>query len=526
MKTSFVGGLSARRPARQSAWLFLLLLFLAGTAACDRLEGDIRVRRGDIFHHDGSRPHCGEGIVDSTEAPVVIPSEGLFVTAVSYPDGYDWRRDTARGNIRGHLLLLRMRDWTADKLYSSGVSDSPVTPDAMAAAFDTVLALEAGAGRPVSLDPDRHQFSGGHLYTQCISEAGTVYRRDGRTVFLSQEREYLRGILTLDDTVGNSDGTSPSGSAGGALYTLSQRLDGEGGFVLRRNWKPLLIREGGRIHGSFGEPSFGRGGALFADGGKACFFYEKERQWLLVRDGKEESITLPDGITQLYDIRCFDGVICLVCRWKQREPVLFVGSKKYDLSTTLQTPAQKSGFRLLRTDAGIRISGSVRMNYNQRLYTVLWSEKSLLRTLEGRCDWIFETSGTNGADSANDLAFVRKEDGRVAAAGVGHMQYTIENGGTLMMPQCAYLTGDRLYLALTGSGNVQSGVMAGLTGHLGFPVEAGNDGEKVGGGNDGEKVGGGNDGATYPILWINGQSIPLPLNGFPTSVTLLGYPPN
>ena len=241
--------------------------------------------------------------------------------------------------------------------------------------------------------------------------------------------------------------------------------------MLRRNWKPLLIREGGRIHGSFGEPSFGRSGALFTDGGKACFFYEKEGQWLLVWGGKEESVTLPDGITQLYDIRCFDGVICLACRWKQREPVLFVGSKKYDLSTTLQTPAQKSGFRLFRTDTGIRISGSVRLNYNQRLYTVLWSEKSLLRTLEGRCDWLPDAAGTD------ILAYVRKEDGRVAAAGVGHTEYTIEKSGTLMMPQCACLSGDRLYLALAGPSN--------------------------------------------PILWVNGQSIPLPLNGFPTSVTMI-----
>jgi hypothetical protein len=45
--------------------------------------------------------------------------------------------------------------------------------------------------------------------------------------------------------------------------------------------------------------------------------------------------------------------------------------------------------------------------------------------------------------------------------------------------------------------------MAGLTGHLRFPVGAGNDGTAAG-----------------PVLWHNGASIPLPLNGFPTSVTL------
>ena len=512
----------------KTSFLFPLILMLAATG-CEQLEPGISMRRsGDLLSRKerGRTPRSG-GVTDSTGAPVVIPPDGLFVTAVAYPEGYDWRRDTARGSVRGRVLLLRLRDG-ADAGPGPGAETSPAAePDwgagASPAAFDTILALEAGAGRAVSLDADRHQFTGGHLYTQCITEVGTIHRRDGQTVLISQEKEYLRGILTLDHTAGNSEGTSPSGSAGEALYTLSQRLDGEGGFVLRRGWKPLLIRTGGRIHGSLGEPSFGRSGALFADGGEACFFYENpEGEWILVRSGdgpagtagrdvREEPVALPEGINQLYDIRCYNGVICCVCQWKRREPVLFIGSKRYDLSTTLQTPAQKSGFRLLRAGSGIRFSGSVRLNYNQRLYTALWSEKSLLRTLEGRCDWL-------GGPGAEDLAYIRKEDGRVVAAGIGSTDYSLDNGGTLMMPQCAFQTGPNLYLALTGSGNVPPDVMAGLTGHLRFPVGAGNDGTRVGAGNDGTAAG--------PVLWHNGASTPLPLNGFPTSVTLLGNPPN
>ncbi len=479
----------------KTSFLFPLLLMLAATG-CEQLEPGISLRRsGDLLSRkERGRTPRGGGVTDSTGAPVVIPPDGLFVTAVAYPEGYDWRRDTARGSVRGRVLLLRGREG-ADAGPGPGAETSPADePDwgaeAYPAAFDTILALEAGAGRAVSLDADRHQFTGGHLYTQCITEVGTIHRRDGQTVLISQEKEYLRGILTLDHTAGNS----PSGSAGEALYTLSQRLDGEGGFVLRRGWKPLLIRTGGRIHGSLGEPSFGRSGALFADGGEACFFYENpEGEWILVRSGdgpagtagrdvREEPVDLPEGINQLYDIRCYDGVICCVCQWKRREPVLFIGSKRYDLSTTLQIPAQKSGFRLFRAGSGIRFSGSVRLNYNQRLYSALWSEKSLLRTLEGRCDWL-------GGPGAEDLAYIRKEDGRVVAAGIGSTDYSLDKGGTLMMPQCAFQTGPDLYLALTGP--------------LRFPVEAGNDGTAAG-----------------PVLWHNGASTPLPLNGFPTSVTL------
>lgn len=450
MKTSALSGLRAR------LYFLFMLLMLAGAAACDRLEPDIHIRRSLTFpSHDKSRVHRGGADVDSTGAPVVIPPDGLFVTAVAYPDGYDWRRDTARGDIRGRLLLLRMQDETA--------------------AFDTVLALEAGAGRPVSLDPDRHQFIGGHLYTQCITEAGTIYRRDGRTVFLSREREYLRGILAQDDD---------------ALFTLSQRLDGAGGFVLRRNWKPLLAREGGRIHGSLGEPGWSRTGALFADGGDVCFFYDNtgsDGGWILVRckagsegqsseaatrEVREEPVTLPDGITHLHDLRCYDGVLCVACRWKQREPVLFVGNKKYDLSATFPTPAAKSGFRLLCSDAGIRISGAVRLRYNGRLYTCLWSEKRLLATKEGHCDWW------------DPEFFVRKENGRVVETGIDGCSYPLE-GGTLMMPACAFRTGSDLYLAMAGDSTGDDNPVPG-----------------------------------NPVLWHNGESIPLIFNGFPTSVTV------
>jgi len=283
----------------------LLVTFLC--LSCTRMEPDIHRRRLDTFPHHAGQARGAVPARDSLTpgGPVTIPSEGLFVTAVAYPDGYDWRRDTAWGQVRCHLLLLRLREEAA------GGDGAPLT--GRTAPFDTLLCLEAGAGRAVSPDPDRHQFAGGHLHTQCHTEIGTVYRQDGQTVFLSPEREYVRGILPLE----------------GDLYVLSQRLD-RGGFVLRRNWKPVFEHDGGRLHGSLGEPGFGRGGALFADGDDVCFLYEDSPGtggWILVRNAVQERISLPDGITRLDDVRCFDGMICLACRWKLREPVLFAGAR-------------------------------------------------------------------------------------------------------------------------------------------------------------------------------------------------------
>ena len=91
------------------------------------------------------------------------------------------------------------------------------------------------------------------------------------------------------------------------------------------------------------------------------------------------------------------------------------------------------------------------------------AEKTLLKMLEGRCDWL------------DPDTYVRKDNGRVVAAGIGETDYTIGNGGTLMMPACACRNGQDLYLALSGE---------------------------------------------EPAVWINGQSIPLPLNGYLTSVTV------
>lgn len=390
--------------------------------ACHRLEPDIHIRRTDT----ATRPGGGRTPrrADSA-APVPLPREGLFVTAVDYPAGYDWRRDTAHGSITGRVLLLRQHEGLA--------------------AFDTLLALEAGAGKAVSLDPDRHHFAGGHLYTDCLTEIGTVYRRDGRTVFLSPEREYVRGILSLGED----------------LFVLSQRLEA-GGFVLRRNWKPLLIRESGILRGSLGDPAFGRCGALFEDLGQACFFYEDgDGRWSLVRGGREERITLPDHLDRLFDIRSIGGVVCLLCQRHLHEPVLYIGSKKYDLSASSNIPSVRIGFHLLRpgsfgetastsgTAGELRFSGTFRMNWNQVLYTGLWSTSRFLQYREGHIDWL------------EDGIFLYRKDGRIISAGIGGVEYDLQgpaggsNGhlpgraGSLLLPQCAWTDGSVLWLALT-----------------------------------------------------------------------------
>ena len=389
MKTSVLAGLGA-------------LVFLS-VSACDRMDPDIRIRRSDTFLREGRPGRTGMAGQDSSGA-VVIPPDGLFVTAVAYPEGYDWRRDTAHGSVRGRVLLLRARE---------------------RAAFDTLLSLEAGPGKAVSLDPDRHHFAGGHLYTECFTESGTVYRRDGQTVLRVSEREYVRGILSLD----------------GDLYVLSQRLSGEG-FLLRRNWKPLLSYEEGRLHGSLGDMAFGRTGALFEEGGQACFFFQDpDGGWHLVRGKEEEKVVLPKRVANVYDIRCLDGTVCLVCRTTGKHaPVLYVGNKKYDLTATVTAPSQLGSFSLFRYGDEVGFRGTFRLNWNQALYTGRWTRSRLVESFPGTCFWL------------EDGSYVLKQDGKVVAARHRTMEYSLPESGLLTMPQCVCISPGALYLALTPPG--------------------------------------------------------------------------
>lgn len=420
MKTSVLAGLCTA----------LMVL----SVACERMAPDIHIRRSDTFPREGRQGRDIAAGKDST-GQVVIPPDGLFVTAVSYPEGYDWRRDTAHGSVRGRILLLRAREKSV---------------------FDTILSLEAGPGKAVSLDPDRHHFVGGHLYTECFTESGTVYRCDGQTVLRVAEREYVRGILALD----------------GDLYVLSQRLSGEG-FHLRKNWKPFLMYGEGRLYGSLGDMAFGRKGALFEDGGQACFFYEDtDGDRHLVRGKEDRTVALPKRVATLYDIRCFDGTVCLVCRTTGKHaPVLYVGNKKYDLTATISAPSQLSGFSLFRYGGEVGFRGTFRLDWNQTLYTGRWTQSRQAESHPGTCFWL------------EDGSYILKQDGKVVAARHGTVEYALTDGGSLTMPQCVCLSPDTLYLALTPTG-------------LGA-------------------------GTARPWLWADGVRTEIGLNGCLTSVTLL-----
>ena len=137
----------------------------------------------------------------------------VYLTAVTWPSGYDWQRDTAGG--RAELLLLcdgetRMR---------------------------TSL-----------LDGSVHRFRNGALWEAGLQEGETVLRRNGEEFLRWEGEESLKGFLPETDGV----------------YTLTQRV-GAPGVRLRRNGELLFSDDRGIVLGSMEESGWD-GGALERDG--------------------------------------------------------------------------------------------------------------------------------------------------------------------------------------------------------------------------------------------------------------------
>lgn len=213
--------------------LFLLLgCILAACAPMDEpLSGRDRRRPGDGVARIA--PDTPEP--PSPSLPPPEPDTVLYCSAVRFPDGYDWQRDSAYGSVPFDLIL-----------YRDG------TP---------VLTLPWDAEACFSPDPDRHHLLGGHLYTERLSGGQTRIGRDGEELFRIEGREFLVGLL-------------PDGED---LYTLSRNTSGAG-FRYRKNGTVLLESDTGVPFGDLSDPSYSPTGALYRDGDVLAFCYRQEAQ--------------------------------------------------------------------------------------------------------------------------------------------------------------------------------------------------------------------------------------------------------
>ena len=142
---------------------------------------------------------------DSTADPLanVPPGEHIYLTAVRYPDGFDWESDTCA--VEGAVLIDLYRD--GERIFSIPAE--------------------------TSIHPDMHRFTHGHLYSDASTDTETIVRRDGAELFRFPGREALRGFLVREDGV----------------HTLGQDRDGNG-FTYRVDGREVFRSETGAVLGS------------------------------------------------------------------------------------------------------------------------------------------------------------------------------------------------------------------------------------------------------------------------------------
>ena len=256
----------------------LLLCCVLLTQGCDLWQ------KGDPLGRSRASAESRRGASFREGEPDRPAAKGsLWVSAVSYPDGYDWQRDTAYGAVDARLVLFKDGE--------------------------PAVTVRTGASYHVSTDPDMHRIAGGHLYTDYSSANETWVGRDGKILFHYAGREMMAGFLARED----------------GIWTLGlDRTDGKG-ISLRRDGQVVFSDPGGSLPPGADNPAFA-GGLLHEAGGSLYFFYYQDleqagtvrRTWFRVRDGTAEPLSLAQGVGAVWDIRQLGSQTVIIAQVQSR----------------------------------------------------------------------------------------------------------------------------------------------------------------------------------------------------------------
>lgn len=245
----------------------------------------------------GRRPHSGAE--DIWVGPGVNAGKEdrektvIHVTAMEYPEGYDWRADLEKGSVKCSLTV-----------YADGLP---------------MMKVPVGDEYEVSSDPDMHRMADGHLYTDYSTDSETVIKKDGKEIIRYQGREMICGLQV--------DGVD--------VYTLGHPREGEG-FCYRKNGEPVIERTQGR---SFAD--------LYKDGTDICFaFYEPVAsvsepiyRYYHVCDGEVTQAAVREDVRKVWDMISVGGSISYLASVTGiSSPVLFTSSSM----TALNMPESAS----------------------------------------------------------------------------------------------------------------------------------------------------------------------------------------
>ncbi len=235
--------------AMKASMIFFAACPLLLAAGCTDLGDGLVPGRSRTDCH--SRERSG-GSQDEGGQTVVSTDTTVYLSAVRFEEGYDWRRDSTYGAVSYEIVFYKD--------------------------FQPVLRIPSSA-ESASPDLDSHHIIGGHLYTEASSGGRTALGRDGETLFSFEGREILRGLLPV----------------GSDVYTLSESRSGDG-FSLRKNGKVIFWRESGSVFGDLADPSYRPYGALYKDQDKISFCYragkDRDEHYYMVQDCVETMTSL------------------------------------------------------------------------------------------------------------------------------------------------------------------------------------------------------------------------------------------
>ena len=329
---------------------------------------------------------------DTTAAPP--PGGHVYLTAVRFPDGYAWDRDTCA--VDGEVWI---------DLYRDG---------------ERVRSLPAGA----SVHPDMHRYRNGHVYADWSTDTETVVTREGAELFRFDGREALRGFLVREDGV----------------HTLGQDRDGSG-FTYRVDGRILYRSETGIVLGGPDTPG-APGGALSVYGEDVyyacCLPSERGKEYHVMRNAERyQSFPVSDGTLA---VLVTGGKVARV-RSKPRSLVLEVDGKETRLALGGSEYCLWSRLVAWEEDivALVCAQGAGKKRYylqtaGGKTFTPMAGETVSDVLSDGkRMGWTI-------TDGRGDLLRVRWSDGGV----------TEGTGGFLASGGCALLRDGHLFLALTG----------------------------------------------------------------------------
>ena len=213
----------------------------------------------------------------------------VYTVGLDYPDGYDWRTDADKGEVKCSLVMF------ADRI--------------------PVLKVPVGSRYEVSSDNARHRLRSGYLYTDYTDGNTTVIRRDGQELVRFDGAEEIVDLEVYD----------------GSLHSLGCPKGGSG-FVYRIDGEVAVERESGSL----------LSGLSVCDG-KICFCFSRQTvsssgalmNHYLSEDGKVSLVETGDDVEEVLDMGVYaDGLYMLVRVRGVGAPVLIKGESRRIVSLT------------------------------------------------------------------------------------------------------------------------------------------------------------------------------------------------